>query len=120
MDITVDALEYGNLIRKHLFSLEGQRWRLLAILVNKKPISVAYNRPIYAVPHPYSHAEQRCLRKAPQEKLDGATLFVYRIDCHGKVRIAKPCTLCMKLIKTLPLKTVLYSTNDGGLEEISL
>lgn len=104
--------------------LEHQRWKVIAVLIGKKPISIATNdlektHPIMSKENPNkrSHAEIRCLRNAPLEKIKGSTIHVYRFS-DGAFKMAKPCTTCMNYIQEMGVKKVIYTTNYNRLETI--
>lgn len=68
------------------------------------------------------HAEQAAilpLLKDPS-KLKGASLLVTRLKSKGLLGLAKPCEMCMDLIRIMGIKEVLYTTNEGFLERIKL
>ena len=96
-----------------------QRWKIVAILANKKPISVAVNdlnksHPIVAHFNPARrmHAELSCLIKAPKEKIDNSILYIWRFG-HNGLLLSKPCPMCMEILCKNRIKKVVYSTNSG-------
>lgn len=98
-----------------------QRWRLVAILVsNGKPISIETNNldkthPLITphFPHRKAHAEVRCIRNASWEKVEGSSVFVWRIKDDGTFGLAKPCPLCRDFLKQRGIKKIGYSTGYG-------
>ena len=81
-----------------------QRWHLVATITNKKPVSVATNdlnktHPQTAKFNPLrrTHAEMRCINKAPKGKLQNSVMTVVRWS-NGQMRLAKPCEMCMEYI----------------------
>ena len=112
-------LKYHKLISDALPALIGQRWKVVAILVGKKPFSIATNDP--AKSHPLIakhnanrrvHAEIRCLRNAPSEKIKNSTMYIFR-SSNNTFRLAKPCVICMAYLQELGVKKVVYSTDTG-------
>lgn len=114
--------KYYSLIINMLPPLIHQRWKVIAVLIGKKPISIATNNlekthPIMskANPNKRAHAEIRCLRNAPLEKIKGSTIHVYRFS-EGSFRMAKPCPTCMSYIQEMGVKKIIYTTNHDSLE----
>jgi len=58
------------------------------------------------------HAERNACRKVNKEKLKGATIFVYRETKDGKPTLALPCEDCYRMIESLGIKRVYFSTNE--------
>lgn len=118
-------MKYTNLITNELDNISDQRWKIIAILVSKKPIAIASNvldktHPINAKDNPYKgmHAEIRCLRKAPPNKIKNSVMYVLRWS-NGIFRLAKPCPMCMEHIEKADIKKVIYST-EKGMEEMKV
>jgi tRNA(Arg) A34 adenosine deaminase TadA len=118
-------MRYANLITAELDTIKDQRWKLVAILVSKKPVAVTSNNVDKTHPttttynsHQRLHAEIRCLRKAPKSKIKDSTMYVLRWS-SGKFRLAKPCKTCMGWLVKMAVKRVIYST-DTGFEELRL
>lgn len=67
----------------------------------------------------YLHAEVNALLPLMNGKWDlsRATLYVYRKMGNGSRGLARPCPRCMKVIKSLGVKKINYSTPDGFAEE---
>ena len=99
-------------------------FRLGAVLVkNGKIISKAFNCGKKS--HPYIHrngefynqtihAELACILKVKnKERLQGATIIVYRERRDGHMANAKPCPMCEKLIRSYGIKKIIYSTEFG-------
>lgn len=120
-------MKYDYLISPLFTKISTQRWQIVALLVSKKPISLAPNNPHKT--HPLSHysnskrqsthAEIRCLRNTPKSKIKGGILYVWRRGHTGAYRLAKPCVMCMQTIKKVGVKKVIYTTNNG-FEEIKI
>lgn len=62
------------------------------------------------------HAEQdaivKLLKQGRAEQLNGSVLFVARMGN----KLAKPCPCCLSLIKSVGIKRVVYSDQDGTKE----
>ena len=63
------------------------------------------------------HAELNALLKYNEVRLGKlpkrTSMYVYREDRHGIVKLAKPCKTCEKLMKKAGIKRVFYSTETG-------
>lgn len=62
------------------------------------------------------HAEIRCLKPLMGNKsidFSKVTLYVYREYKNGELAMARPCKSCEKLIRTLGIKKVYYTHNNG-------
>lgn len=74
---------------------------------------------------PGIHAEQDALSKLMplkyKKKLEKISLLVIRLSPNNKLKISKPCSSCIQLIKTIPLKKgykikyIYYSDNEGNI-----
>lgn len=49
--------------------------------------------------------------------LKGATLYTYRETADGRLGKSRPCPRCMSLIKSLEIKKIVYTTEDGVAKE---
>lgn len=61
------------------------------------------------------HAEQDCaaeLAGITPRWLRSGTLYVYREASYGEA-LAKPCSMCMKIIKAVGIRRVVFSTGHG-------
>lgn len=50
--------------------------------------------------------------------LNRAILYTYRQHKDGTLAMARPCTRCMQFIKSVGIKRIRYTTNDGYASEI--
>ena len=64
------------------------------------------------------HAETNALKRLKSSKAD--TVLVIRKDMNGRLCMARPCNVCMEALRNSCIKKIIYSTNDGTLEEIKL
>ena len=113
-------MKYQNQIVDELDSILDQRWRVVALLASKKPISISTNQPNKTHPisnkdNPYKrlHAEVSCIRKAPKSKLKNSVLYVWRFGRDGQYKIAIPCDICMPFIIESGIRKIVYSTPEG-------
>ena len=49
--------------------------------------------------------------------LTNATLYTFRRKKDGSFGMSRPCPRCMKVIKSLGIKKLVYSTEDGVAKE---
>lgn len=92
------------------------RYRVGAVIVNKKPISVGFNQ---VKTHPtYSnklrttvHAEMNAVIHS-HDNIFGASIFVFREDRNGFPAIARPCKDCLETLKKAGIKKMTYSINE--------
>ena len=69
--------------------------------------------------HESLHAEMNAIFKIKnKEKLEGATVLVYREDRNGHLAMSRPCEMCQKLLQRYKVKKVIYTTNNGLVEEL--
>ena len=64
----------------------------------------------------YLHAEVNCLIRS---KENADTIVVARVGGHGtkELRMSKPCPICQMALEMNNIKRVIYSTNDGFLQQ---
>ena len=131
---------YLNLARNACYYSDFMKARLGAVLIYKgKVMSVGWNStktsPLqrqlncyrgYNVDaseaHNTLHAEVACLTKARDLDIDWgrASIFVYRIKKDGSPGMSRPCKGCQALIKSMGIKNVYYSTENGwGYERVN-
>lgn len=124
---------YFNLARNACYYSDFMKARLGAVLIYKgKVMSVGWNStktsPLqrqlnryrgYDVDaseaHNTLHAEVACLTKARDLDIDWgrASIFVYRIKKDESAGLARPCKGCQALIKSMGIKNIYYSTENG-------
>lgn len=124
---------YFNLARNACYYSDFMKARLGAVLIYKgKVMSVGWNStktsPLqrqlnryrgYDVDaseaHNTLHAEVACLTKARDLDIDWgrASIFVYRIKKDESAGLARPCKGCQALIKSMGIKNIYYTTDDG-------
>ena len=103
-----------------------------AVIVNNgEIISTGYNGPARGEPHctvctkighnkdmeeyatcPAVHAEQNAIISASRRDMIGGILYLAGVDANGNRVNAKPCEICMRLIKNSGLKMVI---SDQGI-----
>jgi deoxycytidylate deaminase len=58
------------------------------------------------------HAEQLAIRDAG-ENLKGAKIYVARVNRHGIDRDSQPCPRCLRLIRSVGIKKIIYTSEMG-------
>lgn len=66
------------------------------------------------------HAEMDALNRCKDKDLKGHTLYVYRQDKNGKLRISRPCKACYQAIVDRGIKKIVYTTENGIATEMIL
>lgn len=104
-------------------SLNGQhkQHRVGAVIVKGGAVlSTGYNKMRFTreLQRPTLHAEAdailKVLKEGRQASLVGAVLYVSRYTKGGKVGLAKPCSSCMELIRSVGISCVNYTNDDGS------
>lgn len=103
------------------------RARIGSVLVkNGKPVSVGRNKPLKTHPliRKYDslktlHSEFDAIIGIDRHLVSGSTLYVYRERKDGTIANSCPCDMCMKFLRELKIKRILY-TIDNGYKEIRL
>lgn len=114
-------MKFFNVAKRFVGLGEHHQHKVSAVLVNgNRIISWGYNREKThsCSPHPYKaiHAEFDAIRRANPNEVQGATIYVYRQQRDGTPAMARPCSSCMSLIKSVGIKKVCYS-DYGSYEE---
>ena len=68
----------------------------------------------------YLHAEIDALLPLMKNKTDltRATVYIFRRDKSEKLALARPCSRCMSVIKSLGIKKIKYTTEYGYASEV--
>ena len=68
---------------------------------------------------PRSHAEVNLLRKIRFLDIDFSrvSVYIYRELKNGELGMARCCPACMAALKSLGIKKICYTTDDGYAEE---
>ncbi len=129
--------KYMNLAKSLAEVSEFRRQKLGCVVTYKKnvigtgvnsykthPIQKEFNKLRYSedsTPH-CLHAEMTALIPLHNMDIDWnrVNLFVYRIkkDSPTKMGLARPCSGCMGFIKSLGIKDIYYSSEDGYVHEV--
>lgn len=101
-------------------------YRLGAVITKgKRVLSTGFNQLSYCKINNFKnsrHAEMDAILKLLHKpnglsSLAGATLFVTRITHTGKPAMARPCKKCMKLIHSVGIKEIVYTTDNTTVKE---
>jgi tRNA(Arg) A34 adenosine deaminase TadA len=86
------------------------------LLRNGKPITYGVNKKGYRGSS--IHAEMDCLKKVRFQKrrAKNATMFIARFMKNGKTGLAKPCSNCLEILKTMGIKSVAWTTRKQTVE----
>lgn len=100
--------------------------KLSAVILKKgRPISFGFNdqkktdpkirqwSPVKTL-HAEAHA---CFRVRHKFDFTGCTMVVYREDREGNPTLARPCEVCLKMLKDFKFRFIVYSTPEGFKEE---
>mgnify|MGYP001561094154 CR=1 FL=1 len=98
------------------------RFRHGAVLVSGgRVINSGYNKPNFCsfaerfreAPGPATfHAEIDCIYNVSKEHLTGAAVYVVRLDTSDKLRMSRPCDMCLNVLRFCGVTKVYYSDND--------
>ena len=99
---------------------DGKTFRLGAVLVNG-PIGIISKYNSYKTHpelikftiYPYLHAEQAVILFHGLDNCAGLSLFTLRITRQNHIALAKPCKVCLELIRLAQIKHVYYTTENG-------
>jgi deoxycytidylate deaminase len=61
---------------------------------------------------PGTHAELDAIIGMSRKDLRGTTIYVARILANGDLALARPCSACQDLLRSVGIKKVVYSTGD--------
>lgn len=63
--------------------------------------------------HAEAHAVLHLLKSRRQADLIGADIYVNRYTRGGRIGLARPCSHCMELLRTVGIRRVFYTTDEG-------
>lgn len=93
------------------------RFPMVAFLLrNGKPISYGVNKKGFRGSS--IHAEMDCLKKVRFQKrrAKNATMFIARYMKNGRTGLAKPCSNCLEVLKSMGIKRVAWTTKNQTVE----
>ena len=111
-----DALPDLFRLAKNISKHSEYHIKMGAVLVRHgKPLSVGFNKikshtkwSVY--PRQTIHAEVSALISSGVTDLRGCTMFIYR-ERNGNPAMARPCSNCMKVLKSFGIRRIYYTTN---------
>ncbi|MCK9544353.1 MAG: hypothetical protein M0R03_20225 [Novosphingobium sp.] len=104
--------------------LKNRKQNICAIIVDKKNNILSIGVNFYTKSHPmqkkyadacgepdklWVHAEVNSVSKIPYGRKPYA-IYVARVTPSGKVKLAKPCQICSKLLADRGIKNIYYTT----------
>lgn len=66
----------------------------------------------------YLHAEIHAITKNLRKSLHFYSIYIIRIGGKGEIRLAAPCSLCLKAITDVGIKEVFFTNNLGSIEKL--
>lgn len=93
-----------------------------AVLVRKgKIIGIGFNQSKTHAQsnHPFRtiHAEFSAIINSQLQEFDNCEMYIVRKRKNGTLANSKPCYFCERMLKSLSVKRVYYSTNDSFVKE---
>jgi deoxycytidylate deaminase len=98
-----------------------------AIMFQGKQISIGANDKTRSHPYVHYHGEHfnhgihaemaAIFRVKKKDSLKGATIYIYRQTKNGTFANARPCSMCFELIRSLGIKKMVYTVENGIKEE---
>lgn len=91
-----------------------------AVIARARPIATGHNskktHPKFANPNlqlrSSIHAEISCLINSPISKIYHSDIYVYREFTNGNPALARPCEMCMKVLKQYGVRRIFYTINE--------
>jgi deoxycytidylate deaminase len=105
-------------LAKEISGLSTYKIRVGALLYSKgRPISVGYNQskthPRFSTPLKRTlHAEMHAIVSSGRDRLDGATIMVYREKKNGDIAMARPCENCLAVLRSMGVRTMVFSIDS--------
>jgi deoxycytidylate deaminase len=115
-------------VAKYFAAKSQSRQRHGAIVVKSgRVLGTGYNKnknnpmqvsPEHIKTHCSRHAEVEAIRDAGFA-VDGAILYVARVNRQGKTLNSKPCNYCQAVIESTQIKKVIYTESEANVSFIS-
>lgn len=130
LSLAKNACQYSDFMKARLGAVLIYKGKVMSVGWNsnktsplQKDLNRLRNFPVDCdKAHHTLHAEVACLTKAKDLDIDWgrASIFVYRIKKDGSAGLSYPCKGCMALIKSMGIKNIYFSTENGwGYERIN-
>ena len=116
-----DASKFSDFYKCHTGCVIVYKKHIISIGFNSNkthPLQKIYNKERFiddSTPH-CLHAEIMALvflKERTDIKWHNVDIYTYRENKYGELRMAKPCKSCMALIKSLGIKKIHYTINNG-------
>ena len=127
MNIAKEVSKLSTFRRVHIGVVVVYRKQIIGVGYNSyktHPLSAEYAHYRYDTTRQYLHhgslhAEMSALIPVAKMDIDFSKVrvYVYRAGRDGKERMSRPCKSCMAYIKSLGIRRVIYTTNDGYCDE---
>lgn len=117
-----------NIAREASLVSDHPVFKMGAVLFNKQGRLLSSGRNWHHKTHPMikkvslvksMHAELDAVLGLRHYDLRGTEIFVYRENNVGEPRMAKPCPMCMTILKSFGVKRAWYTT-ENGVESIKI
>lgn len=123
LKLAKQSCSYSDFTKARLGSVLVYKGQVMSVGWNSNktnPLQKSLNKlrgfdPEASSAHNSLHAETACLIKARDLDIDWAkaSLFVYRIKKDGSSGLSRPCPGCMSYIRSMGIKDIYYSTDNG-------
>jgi tRNA(Arg) A34 adenosine deaminase TadA len=106
-------------LAKNTSKYSEHRIKVGAVLLRKdKPISVGFNKTKapnkkFITRFDTTHAEVCALATSGKDYLDKTTMYIYREDKKGNIKMSRPCEYCLAELKKFGVKKIYYTTNEA-------
>ena len=109
---------YFNLAKRLAKKSNHSQHQIGCVIVKKKRIiSVGWNeiKTSPKSPNPYysRHSEFNAVLGVPVADLRGSEVYVYRETRDGKLAMSRPCSDCLKMLKSLDIDIIHYSSYNS-------
>lgn len=86
------------------------------MIASRQNVTTMYESSKDEYVSPHLHAEVAALKRS-NTSVD--TIVVIRLTFHGELAMAKPCNVCMAVMREYGVKTVIYSS-DGDMKSLKI
>lgn len=116
------TFKYLKFAQKLALRSDHKQHRLACLIVKKdRLISFGYNqlKTHTHSPHSYksTHAEFHAVWGENPKDLKGSTAYIYREHLNGEFALARSCPSCYNMLKSVGIKNIIYTVENGIKEE---
>lgn len=97
----------------HLGAVITKGNKILGVGFNKNKTSPRSNNAFSTL-----HAEISAILNTDEEDLEGSEIYIFRATKSGKLGLSRPCIFCEKMLRSVGIKKIYYTTTEGFQEEI--